>query len=205
MKYLKAFLPYVIVIMLKIFTNVSVIPNNLVGTVMRFVVYYNLPYVIVLCMFWIYFNRQKSAKWIFPIGLITVIIYISLAYAPLTHINLFQFYLGNLFVFREFNFVFYTIFGIIAIIYAIKNESYVGLILAVVSITLITYVDLIYLPSLDYNPIEEFKSLMKLEMYNSLGRSLFGLLLIPLTIFTSFLSMLFSLKPTDTQEKPLKA
>lgn len=201
MKYLKAFLPYFFVIMFKIMISVSIVPGQMTETIYKMIVYYYFPYIIVLCMFWIYFNTLKSAKWIFSIGLLVVIVNIVVQYGPFLWNIMMHFNLGSLFIFSEFNLIFYTAFGVIALIYSLKHKSYVGLILAITSIALIIFVDLFYLPSLDYNPIEEFKSLLKFEMYHSIGRSLFGLMLIPLTIFTTNLSIFFSVKSIESQVK----
>jgi len=192
MKLVKSFLPFLLIIIIKLCIDLTYFPHETIYHLFKSIVYFYVPYIVVILFGILYFRKFKRFKLILIISSILVFLNIVLAYGPLFMHIVFYTTSGFVIEFERFSIIFSILFALIALIYSINSKNNIAIIFAFISISIAIYVEIMYIPNLDYNPYEEFKSLIHFGLYRSIGRSILSMILISLSVFTGFFSLLKS-------------
>ena len=168
--------------------------HSRISYLLEWITYFSAPFIVVLLLSWIYYKKRTGFKKLIGILSIILFLYIFISCGPLISNTLFGTSYGMVALLINFPMIFYVMFGVIAITYAVLSKNIIALFFGIVAVLSILYSELIFVSKLDYDPYQEFRSIIHFELYRAIVRSFLGILLMSVTVFFSFLSLNLSQK-----------
>lgn len=190
MRIFKAFLPLALVVIIRVCIDYSYIPPKDINFILKNILFSYSPYIVVIIFCILYIRKFRRIKMILIISSIIVFLNILLSFGPFLANELFNTSINFIIDFPKFSIIFFLIFAVIAFIYSISSKNNIAITFAFLSIALAIYVEIVYIPNLEYNPYTLIRELFKFDLYRSIGRPFLSMMLISLPIFTGFFSLL---------------
>nr|AJG37898.1 hypothetical protein [Firmicutes bacterium enrichment culture clone fosmid MGS-M1] len=199
MKILKALLPMVVIILIRILVQPTFNHHEFEKTVFTGLLLVQITFFSVVLFGLIYFWKNRVLRISFIILSVFVLINIIVGYGPL-FFSSFDIPYHFTIIRSNFSLFFFFILSIITVFVAIRSKHIVAIVFAGITLLLVIYVELFYGPELlaepfrSYDPYEEFRVLLKAGFYRSMLQSTVTIILISLPVFTSFYALLKSQK-----------
>lgn len=188
MKILKSILPFFLILIVKIFIDVSYHGNRDLLYLISITLYTYLPYYITLIFAKIYLNKNKIFKNIILIllGFVTVLMVLNMA--PIYMEILFNISLGYMFNISLSKIIFIG-FAILILVHSILSKNTFAIVASIIALLVVLYTELIFITGLDFNPYTELVTLYEHGLYKSMLRSFLTIILIWINVFMSFYAL----------------
>lgn len=193
MRIIKAIVPMIAIIGVKLTMDMSVISHHDgLRLLLRNLIFWSLPFLIVLIAGLIYFWKHKWLK-LSMLGLLgLVLLHAIFEFGPLLLDTVFNLSINFFIINKQITLLFFLILSGIALFAGIRSRNTVSIVFAGISIALVIYVELVYLPNLDFTPYKELKTLLSNGFFDSITRSAIAVFLGSLPVFTTMYSLLNS-------------
>ncbi|XFA98960.1 hypothetical protein ACAG96_08810 [Candidatus Izemoplasma sp. B36] len=192
MKIFKSVLPFVLILFVKIFIDISYYGDRNLLYLVSNTLYTYLPYYIALIIAMVYLNKNKKFKRIILAFIVFVSIIMLLNSIPIYLLILFNISIDYLFNFTALSNVVFIGLACLVLINSILSKKTIAIVVSTLSLLVVIYTELVFIPGLDFNPYNEFITLFEHGLYKSMLRSFFTILFIWINVLLSFYGLLLS-------------
>jgi hypothetical protein len=197
MKFLKAFLPVIAIIIFEYMTDLEayIVHRNFL---LMMLVYIG-TLLIMIVFYWIYTKKSVVRNIVLVVLILTVLPYVLFAVLNwFNQMNGYEYndliesiYVNSYLIFSNYNLVLIGKFILLGsfVYYGIKNHSITAVVLTVLAIGIYSYLQYGYSYPLTSDPYEEFVFAFKYQQYTSLTYASTNILLMLSPVFLGFLSL----------------